>query len=185
MYARAEIWSSTFSLGHETEGIKLKQNFWGGTISLPYPSRWNEGNLNGFPNVSGLPNFEKEATEKNTHVEKYNLSDLSFFVYQGRPSGSRISSGASKCWGDGCHCAGNGTAHCWTHLTAAEVLIPVFSPSSAHLHHQSKSISSSPGNMNLKGEVPDCSAKNRPKTEQTQKEHGEMAAFSNFYWCCH
>ena len=61
---------------------------------------------------------------------------------------------------------------------SAVSLIPAFSLSSVYLHHQSKSISSGPGNMGFKGEVSDCTAANRPKTHQAQKECGEMAAFS-------
>ena len=61
---------------------------------------------------------------------------------------------------------------------SAVSLVPAFSPSSAYLHHQCKSISSGPSNTDLKGEVSGCTARNRPKTHQTQRDHGETAAFS-------
>lgn len=138
-----------FSLCHKTEGIKVSQDLgWGeaGTIALRHPCPCNEENLNEFPNVSRLPYFGKEATEKDILVEKHKLPKPVFFCLfvEGDPVAPVLELSAANEMGTTQQAMGLRISGLTLQQLSAVSLIPAFLPSSTYLHHGSRNTSSDP-----------------------------------------
>lgn len=144
-------WNTKFKIRtwHRRQGVK--RNFVGGTISLSL-TRVKSNWISKCFRVAKF--WEGGCKEKKKILLWKNTTYLiSFFMFiTGGPAGPE-------------------SLRSWVPLRGQRDCASLDSPSSPHLHHHSKNISSGPSDSDLSR----FTTKNRPKT---QKKHEEMAAFS-------
>lgn len=188
-----EIESSAFSLG------KLNRGHWGkagflGEYNLPPTSHpWNEGNLNEFPKVSGLPKVGRESTLKILSWENITYPSVFCFLretwwIQNFCWGFQLLLRWAPPWREWERHGGSRISATWfpprlliSGLPAAEgcQLNSSLSSSSTDPHHQSKSTSSGPSQMDWR----ERSQTVLPGTELRHPKYlGKWRLSSNVCW---